>query len=111
MKTKNNIRLRNLSMVLLATLVPMSSFAALHGAGTSEDPFRISTAEDFLQISDNFTAAYVLTDDIDLEGVSFEGFGEDFTGILDGDGHVIKGMTILKRGIFQNLKENGKFAT
>jgi hypothetical protein len=46
-------------------------------------------------IKGNLSGSYVLTADIDLAGSNWDPLGE-FTGTLDGDGHVISNMTIVK---------------
>ncbi|MDR1809371.1 MAG: hypothetical protein LBR34_03065 [Prevotella sp.] len=44
-------------------------------------------------ISNNLAGSYILTDDIDLSGANWTPLGT-FTGTLDGDGHIISGLTI-----------------
>ena len=87
------------------------------GSGTAEDPYQIATAEDLMHLGetpDDYDQHFVLTADIDLapnlpgnrvfdraviapdvdwETPShFDGTG--FTGVFDGDGHVISHLTI-----------------
>lgn len=94
--------------------LPLSANASedLAGSGTPEDPYQIATAEDLDQIRSDLTASYILTDDIDLsdyenwvpignltyEDVDMETGEMDmdkmFSGTLDGDGHIISGVTV-----------------
>lgn len=53
------------------------------------DVIEIDTKEEFLAIKDNLSGNYVLTADIDLEGMEWENLGK-FAGTLDGRGHKIK---------------------
>lgn len=64
------------------------------GAGTSGDPYQITTASQFLEIYDDMTAHYLLMNDIDFitEEVTFvRGNTSTFSGSLDGDGFTVKG--------------------
>ena len=72
----------------LEIAIDISSDYALAGAGTQEDPYRISSADDFGFMLNNSQsgAYYVLTDDISLAG--FVG-GADFSANLNGDGYVL----------------------
>lgn len=54
--------------------------------------YNIATAEDLLNIKNNTEGDYKLTADIDMSGVSFTPL-PDFTGSLDGQGHVIRNLT------------------
>lgn len=54
--------------------------------------YDIATAEDLLNIKYNTEGDYKLTVDIDMSGVSFTPL-PDFTGSLDGQGHVIRNLT------------------
>lgn len=58
----------------------------------------IATVEDLFKIRKNPAGKYVLTADIDLAGVEFDGFCNDgqtqFSGSLDGQGHTIKNFNL-----------------
>lgn len=57
----------------------------------------ISTAEELAQIGSDLSGHYVLTQDIDLSGYdnwSPIGSSSPFTGVLDGQGHVVRNLTI-----------------
>ena len=70
-------------------------FAAVGTVAAQED---ISNAQELQDIRDDLDGDYVLTDDIDLSGVTnFEPIGveeDPFTGTFDGNGHGITGLTI-----------------
>ncbi|NLW79766.1 MAG: hypothetical protein GXY32_10205 [Ruminococcaceae bacterium] len=68
------------------------------------DSIPISTRAELEAIRDNLGGKYHLTDDIDLSGVDWEPIGDyltnysdadAFQGVLDGQGHVITGLTVL----------------
>lgn len=57
-------------------------------AARAEDvPIEIRTPEDLAAIADNPTGNYILMEDLDLSGISWQGL--DFEGTLDGNGHAI----------------------
>lgn len=58
----------------------------------TETNYNIATAQDLLNIKLNTEGDYKLTADIDMSGVSFTPL-PDFTGSLDGQGHVIRNLT------------------
>ena len=75
--------------------------AHLDGTGTKDDPYLIASAQDLTAFSlltsiRNYENEYfVLTDDIDMSEVKFTPAGQQpFAGTLDGQGHVIKHLTI-----------------
>lgn len=97
--------------MLLALPLSVNASEGLNGSGTPEDPYQITTAEEFDLIREDLEASYVLTSDIDLssyenwipignmtyEDVNMETGDMDmtkaFSGSLDGDGHTISGVT------------------
>ena len=94
--------------------IPVSADSNFSGSGTEQDPYLIATASDLTTLATlTNTAAtaseyadkyYKLTADIDMSGVSYKPIsygtsmytaqGARFTGTLDGDGHIIKNITI-----------------
>lgn len=58
----------------------------------TETNYNIASAADLLNIKNNTEGDYKLTADIDMSGVSFTPL-PDFTGSLDGQGHVIRNLT------------------
>ncbi len=95
-----------LSLALLLSLVPLQSFAAsvtsLQGSGTDTDPYKIGTAEELLFAAQQMNAGtasyvgkyYALTGDIDLSKAGTFPMINSFTGILNGMGHTIYGLTV-----------------
>ena len=105
-----------LMMLVLATVLSNVTVLAAEnyfsGEGTEDNPYLISTAEDLTKLSSLTNAAstnatygaahYKLTDDIDMIGATFAGLNcmdtawnyKYFTGVFDGDGHVISNITI-----------------
>ena len=71
------------------------------GNGTAENPYLISTPAQLNAVRNNLTAHYRMINDIDLAGWGdWEPIGESsayrFSGIFDGNGCVIKNMTVNK---------------
>ena len=54
----------------------------------------IRTAEDFINIQNDLTANYVLMNDIDLGGIEFAAFSDEYSGTFDGNNHTIEGIYI-----------------
>ncbi len=71
------------------------------GSGTAEDPYRISTAADWTELttaSGDWEKHFILTADIDLEGIDLVPVGNDdteFSGVFDGFGHTIRNVSIV----------------
>jgi hypothetical protein len=68
------------------------------GTGTPEDPYIIATAEDLETVglsSCQWDKHFTLTADIDLSGRRWTGSViPSFSGVFDGDGHILSGLTI-----------------
>lgn len=77
--------------------------AQMAGTGTAEDPYQVSSADDLFDLRVNLSAHYKLVNDIDLvEWIAEEspttGWNPipGLSGVLDGDGHCISGLSINK---------------
>lgn len=80
-----------------------SKIRSLDGSGSSEDPYKISKAEDLLLMREDLDACYELVDDINLENISnsnkrlgFKPIGNinrQFTGVFNGNNNRIKNIT------------------
>ncbi|MDE6521978.1 MAG: T9SS type A sorting domain-containing protein [Muribaculaceae bacterium] len=71
--------------------LPFTKFAG--GNGTAEDPYLIATAGDLQQIKSAPSSYFKIISDIDCSGVSFSQI-ENFSGVLDGDGHVVSNLLL-----------------
>ena len=80
---------------------PANSYAG--GSGIAADPWQISTKEEFQRLRDDSVTgwddSFVLTADINMAGCIWNSVIGDpsinqFTGKIDGDGHVISGLTV-----------------
>lgn len=84
--------------------LPFTKFTK--GSGIAEDPFLIATPGDLQQIKSAPSACYKIISDIDCGGVSFNQIPE-FSGTLDGDGHVISNLNLYssyKCGLFRDCE-------
>jgi|GEM_PF-760298 len=106
-----------------AAPVPAPPPLPFAGQGTPEDPYQISTAEEFAQLSWNVLALdkhFRLTQDINLAGVRLYPIGDatagmNFTGVFDGAGHrLMHALLSASRiglngtyGLFSTIGENG----
>jgi hypothetical protein len=93
----------NYDVTMTFTDLPLES--AMSGSGTAEDPYLISTAGDFMQISKNTSAYYSIVNDIDFRAANWAGFGEgsSFTGSIEGNNHVLSNLNIDGNGIFEEV--------
>lgn len=68
----------------------------LAGDGTLENPYQIGNAQQLDAVRKNLAAHYVQTADIDLFDVNWQPIGdnEPFTGVFDGNGHIISSMNV-----------------
>jgi hypothetical protein len=68
------------------------------GTGTTENPYRIATAEDIDTLGlcpCHWDKHFMLTADIDLSGRTWTGsVVRSLSGVFDGDGHILSGLTI-----------------
>lgn len=71
--------------------LPFERFTA--GDGTEANPYQISSAVHMRFLADEPAAHYVITNDIDMDGISFTPV-DNFSGSLDGQGHTISNLTI-----------------
>ncbi|MDE5977269.1 MAG: putative Ig domain-containing protein [Turicibacter sp.] len=82
------------------------------GAGTVEDPYQIESISDLLTIGLEPSAHFILTKDLDFTGSPYIS-AESFRGVLDGQGHSIKGLTqpLIEKnnGKVQNLTIEANF--
>lgn len=97
------------------------------GVGTPQDPYQIATPEDLVQLGntfDEYGLCYVLTQDLDLSNYHFSQAvvaraiwpaqyqveRDAFTGSFDGQGHVVRNMSIQGQGwlgLFGGLAPSG----
>lgn len=75
--------------------LPLEKFAG--GEGTAEKPYLIATPGDLNLIVDKPAAHYALTANIDASALNFNSVA-NFTGSLDGRGHIISGLHITAAG-------------
>ena len=98
--------------VLLLALLPGPAWAYHGGLGTLQVPYVIATAEDLINLGQtprDYDKHFLLTQDIDLSGYSFEQAliasessralsavrdGRGFSGTINGNGHVIRNLHV-----------------
>ena len=83
-----------LILVFMFISIPMSSTVKAENKFDGYIP--ISTADDLADIANDTTAKYYLTKDIDMEAYGYWEAIKEFSGTLDGNGHVIKNLKITK---------------
>ena len=86
---------------LLITMFAIMAFAAVtvcavSGDGTEEAPYLITNQEELLLVSDFPDSCFRLGNDIALEGkwTPLCTYGEDFTGVFDGNGYTISNLDL-----------------
>jgi hypothetical protein len=116
----NSPILRTIPLLIAVCLLSFPAYGKYGGAnGTAEDPYQIATAEDLILLGEepnDYDKHFILVNDIDLDpnlpgrrvfdtaliapdtspGYNFQ--GTPFTGVLDGDDHIISNLSIDTRG-------------
>lgn len=92
-------------LTLNYTDLPLNT-PALEGQGTLENPYKLSTASDFMLIADQPLAYYEIVNDIDFLGAPFEGKGKPFYGVLDGKNYVLRNLLLVGGGLFSEVKDS-----
>ncbi|NLK42386.1 MAG: hypothetical protein GX298_10085 [Planctomycetes bacterium] len=86
------------AIAMLSAVVWAGAYSG--GTGTQADPYRLSTADDWLELTNapqDWDKAFVLTNDIDLSGTTPQTVGNNtirFNGIFDGQFHTLNNLTI-----------------
>jgi hypothetical protein len=78
-------------------MLPLGTAFSGDGAGTSSDPYMVEDCSMLDEVRDEKDAYYALSSDIDCSGTSFQSV-DDFSGVLDGQGHVIHNLEIDEPG-------------
>ena len=100
--------MKTLTKVFLLAIMATNLFGFSGGLGTDSNPYLISTATDLQSINTDLSASYILTNNIDLSGLTFTGAvvapettgstsefnSPAFTGTFDGNGKKITSLTI-----------------
>jgi hypothetical protein len=99
-------------VILTVFILANVSFAGTYsgGSGTEADPYQIGTVGDWNELMDtnsDWDANFIMTADINLQGVPLIPVGNNindtyyrFTGIFDGNGHVVRNAEINMRGVW-----------
>jgi hypothetical protein len=113
-------------VTIIAAGIINTSFAGTYsgGFGTETEPFRIGTVADWQEMmadSNDWDANFIMIADINLQGVSLIPVGNDlnsnnyvaFTGVFDGNGHIISNPAINMPGkwhigLFGIIDSNGQ---
>lgn len=80
--------------------LPLNSF---EGTGTVDDPYLIRTRGDMDRIKFNLNANFRLANDISYEGAEFKSVSGVFSGSLDGAGHMLRGIRLEGKPMFDAL--------
>ena len=78
------------------TAIDIEGLQPASGDGTAESPYLVGTAAQFIAIGNDLDAHYQLTGDIDFQGSHINPIGgeNDFSGVLDGNGHTVYNFTV-----------------
>jgi hypothetical protein len=102
----------------LTTVDATYTIAYSGGSGTPEDPYRISTVADWQELiaaSGDWDKHFIMVNDIDFGGIDLGSVG-DFTGVFDGNSHVLRNVNVLLLdefyliaiGLFKNIGNAGE---
>ncbi len=95
---KLKITLKMFMFISLTVMLSNSIYAySGSGAGTKDDPYVITTAEELSEVRNSLSSYYILANDIDLNNVAFTPIGSaaaPFKGSFDGTNHVIRNLKV-----------------
>ena len=123
MKAGNSQIMRTISLLITIFSLSLPAYAQYSGGtGEPNDPYQIATAEDLMLLGDSpedYDKHFILTADIDLDPnlpgrkVFDRAVIDTFTGIFDGNGHVISNLWIkgfIHLGLFGQLASGAKIS-
>ena len=91
-----------------------SAFAYSGGSGEPNDPYRIAAVSDWndlMNTSADWNKYFIMTADVNLQGVALTPVGRDydtpFTGVFEGNGHIIRNVTVYG-GLFFYISDSGR---
>ena len=91
------------SLVILSAGQSMAQFTG--GSGTAEDPYKIATYQDFLEIPDNTDKNYIQTADIEFPDSTFPDSIKCFNGTYDGQGYMITAKGTQSNSLFGTITQ------
>ncbi len=104
-------------LICIAIFAAVSQAQYSNGDGTRENPYKIRTPSDWLTLinrSGDWNKHFILTADLDLKDITLSPVGTNskrFTGVLDGNGHIMRNLVIEQSnsyvGLFGYLGQNG----
>ena len=100
---------KNGALTMHYTPLPLNK-VALKGAGTAQDPYKLTCSNDFRLIDNQPSAYYEVANDIDFLSIPFEGPKRAFTGKLDGKGYTLRNLCVMGRGLFNEVKDSAKIS-
>ena len=100
---------KNGALTMHYTPLPLNK-VALKGAGTAQDPYKLTCSNDFKLIDNQPSAYYEVANDIDFLSIPFEGPKRAFTGKLDGKGYTLRNLCVMGRGLFNEVKDSAKIS-
>ena len=95
------------SLVILSAGQSMAQSQFAGGSGTAEDPYKIATRQDFLEIPDNTDKNYIQTADIEFPDNTFPDSIKCFNGTYDGQGYMIKAEGTQSNSLFGSITMYG----
>ena len=98
---------KNGALTMHYTPLPLNK-TALKGAGTAQNPYKLTCSNDFKLIDNHPSAYYEVANDIDFLSIPFEGPKRAFTGKLDGKNHTLNNLCLMGRGLFNEVKDSAK---
>ena len=100
---------KNGALTMHYTPLPLNK-VALQGAGTAQDPYKLTCSNDFKLIDNQPSAYYEVANDIEFLSIPFEGPKRAFTGKLDGKGYTLRNLCVMGRGLFNEVKDSAKIS-
>ena len=96
---------KNGALTMHYTSLPLNK-VELAGAGTAQNPYKLTCSNDFKLMDKNPSAYYEVANDIDFLSIPFEGPKRAFTGKLDGKGYTLNNLCLMGRGLLNEVKDS-----
>ena len=106
--TKSYIIVSIILLVLVLSVVVFVLAFSGSGNGTLGNPFEITTCSELQEINQNFTAYYILMNDIDCSTFGFHTIaggsgGNIFSGTFDGQNYTVSNIKIISTALYQSV--------
>ena len=101
MTYKEVLKSRLIVLAGIYLLISVTQAKYSGGSGEPNNPYQIATVSDWndlMNISSDWNKRFIMTADVNLQGITLYpvgSSGEDFNGVFDGNGHIIRNANMI----------------